>query len=68
MTGLRGKLIAVAMIVFVSAAGAFAQKGRGRDNRPPKSETKVVFEPKREKPPQGKPQSDKRGGKRGRSD
>lgn len=68
MTGLRRKLIAVAMIVFVSAAGAFAQKGRGKDKRPPKSETKVVFETKREKPPQGKPQNDKRGGKRGRSE
>ena len=67
MTGLRRKLVAALMIGFVSA-GVFAQKGKGGDKRPPKSETKVVFEPKREKPPQGKPQSDKRGGKRGRSD
>ena len=64
MTGYRRKLIAAAMIGFVSV-GVFAQKGKG-DKRPPKSETRVVVEPKREKPPQKGNQGEKRGPKRGR--
>ena len=66
MTGLRRKLVAVAMIVFVSSGCVFAQKGKGGGKRPPKPDTKVVYETKREKPPQSNPRNDKRGGKRGR--
>lgn len=65
MTGYRLKLIAAAMICFVST-GVFAQKGRGGDKRPPKPETRVVVEPKREKPRQDKNQGEKRGGRRER--
>ena len=65
MTGYRQKLIAAAMIGFLSV-GVFAQKGKGGDKRPPKSETKVVVEPKREKPPQNSKQEEKRSPKRGR--
>jgi hypothetical protein len=66
MTNFKRKLLAVAMTCFVSA-GAFAQKGKGEDKRPPKPDTKVVVEPKREKPPQNNNQGDKRNdGKKGR--
>jgi hypothetical protein len=65
MTGYRRKLIAAVMMGFLST-GVFAQKGKGGDKRPPKSETKVVVEPKREKPPQNNNQGEKRGPKRGR--
>jgi hypothetical protein len=66
MTSLKRKLIAAAMVGFIST-GAFAQKGKGGDKRPPKSETRVVVEPKREKPPPNRNQGDKRGGdKKGR--
>jgi hypothetical protein len=63
MTGFRRKLIAAAMMGFVSV-GVFAQKGK-RD-KPPKPSGKVVVVPKREKPPQNSNQGDKRGGKRER--
>ncbi|MDQ3666965.1 MAG: hypothetical protein M3410_10395 [Acidobacteriota bacterium] len=59
MTNFRRKLIAVGMACFVSA-GAFAQK-KGEDKRPPKPDTRVVVEPKREKPP---PNNNKDGDKR----
>lgn len=65
MTGYRRKLIAAAMIGFISM-GAFAQKGKGGGERPPKSESKVKVEQKREKPPQNSNQGDKRGGRRDR--
>jgi hypothetical protein len=64
MTGYRRKLIAAAMIGFVSM-GAFAQKGKGGDKRPPKPDSRVVVERKGEKPPPSN-QGDKRGGRRGR--
>ena len=64
MTNFKRKLLAVAMTCFVSA-GAFAQKGKGEDKRPPKPDTKVVVEPKRDKPPPN--QGDRRkDGKKGR--
>jgi hypothetical protein len=65
MTGYREKLTAAVMIGFLSM-GVFAQKGKGGDKRPPKSGTKVVVEPKREKPPPDRNQGEKRGPKRGR--
>jgi hypothetical protein len=68
MTNFKRKLMAVGMACIVSA-GAFAQKGRGEEKRPPKPDTKVVVEPKRDKPPpQNQNQGgDKRnGGKKGR--
>ncbi len=64
MTGYRRKLMAAAMIGVVSV-GVFAQKGKG-DKRPPKSETVVVVETKREKPPPNSNQGDKRGPKKER--
>ena len=66
MTNFRRKVMAVVIACFVSA-GAFAQKDKGEDKRPPKPDTKVVVEPKREKPPQNNNQGDKRNdGKKGR--
>jgi len=67
MTNFKRKVMAVVIACFVSA-GAFAQKGRGDDKRPPKPDTKVVVEPKREKPPQNSNRgNDKRNdGKKGR--
>lgn len=64
MIGYRRKLIAAAIIGFVSV-GVFAQKG-GKGNKPPKEKTTVVVVPKREKPPQGGNQGEKRGPKRDR--
>jgi hypothetical protein len=61
MNMLKRMLMAVAMACLVSA-GAFAQK-RDEDKRPPKPDnTKVVVQPKQEKPPQNSNQGDKRGG------
>jgi hypothetical protein len=65
MTGYSRKIMAAVMICFVSL-GVFAQKGKGGGKRPPKSETRVVVEPKREKPRQDKNQGEKRGGRRER--
>jgi hypothetical protein len=65
MTGYRRKLIAAAIIGFVSM-GAFAQKGKGGDKRPPKPDSRVVVERKGEKPPPNSNQGDKRGGRRQR--
>jgi hypothetical protein len=67
MTNLKRKLLALAMMMCIVSAGAFAQKGRGEDKRPPKNpDTKVVERPK-ERPPQNnnqdKPKND---GRRGR--
>ena len=64
MIGYRQKLMAAAMIGLVSM-GVFAQKGKGGD-KPPKTKTTVVVVPKREKPPQGGNQGEKRGPKRDR--
>ena len=66
MTNLKQKLMAVGMACFVSA-GAFAQR-KGEEKRPPKPDTRVVVEPKREKPPQNNKQDrgKRNEGKRGR--
>lgn len=61
MTSFKRKLIAAAMVCFVSG-GVFAQKGKGGDKRPPKPDTKVVVEPKGEKPPPDKPKGDDKRG------
>lgn len=59
MTNLKRKLLALAMICVVSA-GAFAQR-RGEDKRPPKDkDTRVVVQPKKERPPQEKGRDDKK--------
>ncbi|HET6889767.1 MAG TPA: hypothetical protein VFH31_01590 [Pyrinomonadaceae bacterium] len=63
MIGYRRKLIAAAIIGFVSM-GVFAQKGKG--DKPPKPKSTVVVVPKREKPPQSGNQGEKRGPKRDR--
>jgi hypothetical protein len=59
MTNFKRKLMAVGMACFLFA-GAFAQR-KGEEKRPPKPDTRVVVEPKREKPPQN---NKKDGGKR----
>lgn len=66
MTNFKRTALAMGMACCI-ATGAFAQK-RGEDKRPPKPDTKVVVEPKREKPPQNNNQGgDKRNeGKKGR--
>jgi hypothetical protein len=60
MTNFMRKVMAVGMVLVLSA-GAFAQK-RGKDDkqRPPKDTPKVVVQPK-EKPPQN---NNDRGGKK----
>jgi hypothetical protein len=59
MTNGKRKLLALAMGIFVST-GAFAQRGRGDDKRPPKNpDTKVVVKDKEKPPPP--PQNDNRG-------
>ncbi len=59
MTNLKRKIMALAMMAFVSA-GAFAQ-GRGGDKRPPKKDNpRVVVEPKKERPPQDQKRDDKK--------
>lgn len=64
MTNLKRKLLAVAVATFVSA-GAFSQKKE--DKRPPKPEnTKVVAQPKGEKPPQNNNQGKKSDEKKGK--
>lgn len=56
MKNLKRMILAVTMVSLVSA-GAFAQK---REDRPPKPDTKVVHQPKPEKPPQNSNRGDKR--------
>jgi hypothetical protein len=71
MINAKRTLLALLMGIFVFA-GAFAQKGKGEDRRPPKNpDTKVVVKDKeREKPPP--PRNDNQGkkndGRRGRPD
>lgn len=65
MTNLKRKLLAAMIACFVSA-GAFAQKKE--DRRPKKTEdTKVVVQPKPQKPPQKGNQDKKGDNKRGKS-
>ncbi len=63
MTNLKRKLLAMAMLVVVSA-GAFAQ--RPDDKRPPKNPDKVVEKPKGERPPPQNTNQGKKDGKKGR--
>ena len=59
----KRKLVAV-MVGLMLSVGAFAQKDRGGDKRPPKDENRVVVQPKGEKPPQ----NNNNQGDRGRGD
>lgn len=66
MTKLKRMVLAVLLGCLV-AVGAFAQK-REEDKRPPKQpDTKVVVQPKGDKPPQNSNQGDKKNeGRRGK--
>ena len=61
MKNLKRMILAVTMavtMVSLVSVGGLAQK---REERPPKQDTRVVKEPKQEKPPQNNNQGDKRG-------
>jgi hypothetical protein len=66
MFDLKRKLVAVAIGCLLSV-GVYAQKREG-DKRPPKEETRVVVQPKGERPPpqNNNNQGDKKGDKRGK--
>ena len=65
MFDLKRKLVAVAIGCLLSV-GVCAQKHEG-DKRPPKEETRVVVQPKGERPPQNNNnQGDKKDDKKGK--
>lgn len=69
MIKLIRKLLAIAMMLGVVSAGAFAQRGKGQDKRPPKEPAKVITNDRKDqRPPRNSNQPPPKQDKRGRPD